>query len=204
MRATTLAHHHAKFGPDPPGGSRANARERFVAQYINWHHTCSGDQRAPGNHQIWPLNISKTGHASRFSETGGTGKIRPRTAAARPLFGATSRKVHVLGPPRPTTGQGWEKSYTLGISETGLRGASRQSGGLGRGRGVPTFRARRDGAGGSRRRPAARARPGSRAGISVDPTFAAVGRRTKRKPLYSQKETWRKQKRGRPGRPADF
>ncbi len=53
-----------------------------------------------------------------------------------------------------------------------FRGVGAPSGSVGgwlEGRGEPTFRARRDGAGGYRRRPAVRARPGSRAGTRPHP-----------------------------------
>ncbi len=127
VRATALAHHHAKFGPDPPGWSLAIARERFAAQYINWHHTCSGDQGAPGNHQIWPLDLAKTGHGSRFSETGGTSKIRPQTAAARPLFGARpgSQAGTLVDPSSTTVGRRTKRKplyFQKGTCRTRRRG----------------------------------------------------------------------------------
>ncbi len=117
---------------------------------------------------------------------------------------ANQRAQVCLGATRHHNRQELGKKFILCISETGLRRAFRQSGGMVRGRGVPTFRARRDGAGGWRCRPAVWARPGSRAGTLVDPTSATVGRRAKRKPLYTQKGTSRTRKLGRLGRPADL
>ncbi len=87
-RATTLGNIHAKFGPDPPVGSRAIAHERSVVQYIN----CIARVRVTRAHlettQLGRSTFKKLGTRPGFQKW----VARRRSAQGQPLCGPISEQ----------------------------------------------------------------------------------------------------------------